>query len=96
MNEYTPWIELGITETEYWRNKYLEERQINHELETDAGRWRALMSCERIRLLGTGGLGTDHQHIGLEIWDKYPKSIEVNGKATLTVFVDTIRLRVKK
>jgi len=58
----------------------------------DASRWRALVTCERIRILGTGGLGTEHQHIGLELWDKYPGE-HPDGAEILTKFVDTIRNR---
>lgn len=58
----------------------------------DAERWRALVSCDRIRILGTGGLGKDNQHIGLEVWDKYPGT-HPDGSVDLTKFVDTIRSR---
>lgn len=26
-NEYTPWVELGMSELEYWKMRYLEERR---------------------------------------------------------------------
>lgn len=63
--------------------------------EVDAERWRALISCERIRILGTGGLGSDSQHLGMEVWDKFPVALE-DGSEVLTKFVDTIRARTGK
>jgi len=38
-----------------------------------ADRWDALMSCQRIRVLGYAALGDPQkQHIGLELWARYP------------------------
>lgn len=40
---------------------------------TDAAKWRALMACARIRVLGTSlSLDTHYGHIGLELWTRYP------------------------
>ncbi len=49
------------------------------ELVRDANRWRALMSSERIRVMGYAGFKdgkprTDNSylHIGVEFWNKHP------------------------
>lgn len=74
------------------------------ETQLDAERWRALMSCQRLRVLGSANLGcTDpakgsYQHMGLEIWTEYNsehfKNSPDNGhelaKKQLTLFADTI------
>jgi len=31
VSEYQPWIELGLTEAEYWKMRYLEQRKIKRE-----------------------------------------------------------------
>lgn len=60
----------------------------------DAERWRSLMACDRIRVLGTGQLGKPHQHIGLELWENYSSDVDnTESRATLTIFVDSIRTR---
>jgi hypothetical protein len=61
----------------------------------DAERWRALMSCQRVRVLGSARLGEENQHIGLELWENFPQVVPTNeqSKAALTKFVDTIRKR---
>ncbi len=62
----------------------------------DARRWRSLMACERIRVLGTGSLGEKYAHIGLEIWGQYPGLNEHDLRAIaaarecLTRFVDGV------
>jgi hypothetical protein len=44
----------------------------------DAAKWRALVGCARIRVLGTAGvyeqLPDGYAHIGLELWTKHPAS----------------------
>lgn len=66
----------------------------HQELIRDALRFRALMSCARIRVLGTGRLGQYDQHMGLELWCKYipnPHQHEhEEAKKTLLKFVDAI------
>jgi len=32
MNEYEPWKEQGITELEFWKKRYLEERKLFYAL----------------------------------------------------------------
>ncbi len=62
----------------------------------DARRWRSLMACDRIRVLGTGSLGEKYAHIGLEIWGQYPSLNEHDLRAIaaarecLTRFVDGV------
>jgi hypothetical protein len=62
-----------------------------NEIESDAKKWRALINSKRIRILGSGGLGKDNQHFGMEIWDNYNDTIDnSNGINTLNIFVETI------
>lgn len=68
----------------------------------DAARWRALMSCDRIRIFGSAKLGDPEnpQHIGMEIWEKFrfsdkapnDETVQMNKKE-LTLFADTIIAR---
>lgn len=53
----------------------------------DAERWRALMSSERIRVMGGSGFKYDtfpptpaaeHLHIGVEFWNKHPTANDPN------------------
>lgn len=64
------------------------------DLQQDALRWRALMSCQRIRVLGSAGLGsTEYQHMGLELWTKHMDVDQERHLASvkdLEIFVDTI------
>jgi hypothetical protein len=64
-------------------------------LQEDAVRWRTLVSCERLRFIGSARVGTDNPFICLEAWGKYPfyGDIEKDRKAAvewLTKFVDGI------
>lgn len=38
----------------------------------DADKWRALVNCGRLRVIGTGSWGTPHAHIGIEMWATFP------------------------
>lgn len=60
--------------------------------ETDALRWRKLMACQRIRIMGTAKEGTPQGHMGLEIWGEYPteKMAVVDNRSRLTAFVDAL------
>lgn len=55
-------------------------------------RWEALMSSERIRVIGSAQLGNKHQHLGLELWETYPGTIK-DGRQDLILYVDGIRKR---
>lgn len=67
-----------------------------NDLESDGLRWRALMSCDRIRVIGSAKLGKEQQHLGLELWEEYPfigekgYSNTTFGREQLTLFADTI------
>lgn len=51
-------------------------------VEEKAAHWDALMSCERVRLLGHAQLGNpEAQHIGFELWAKYPIDNFPNGRS---------------
>lgn len=54
----------------------------------DAARWRALMKCRRLRVIGSAGFGSkvvgagpeadprDYRHMGVEFWTVYPEREE--------------------
>lgn len=73
----------------------LEKMKMSNDT-LDAKRWRALINSQRIRILGSSGLGNDdYQHFGVELWDKYPerdglKEKNEYGKKVFTKYVDTI------
>jgi hypothetical protein len=58
----------------------------------DAARWRKLMACERIRVLGSARLGQPDAYLGVELWGVYPGE-HPDGAPTLTAFVDGLALR---
>lgn len=62
-----------------------------------AEKWEALINSERLRVIGTGNLGGHHQHLGIEIWDKYPGAFEASepSRKVLTDYVDTIIKRAR-
>lgn len=51
-----------------------------HAALSDAARWRALIQCARLRVMGTAGFGSSERaphadgsrHVGLEMWTVYP------------------------
>jgi len=55
-------------------------------VEEKAALWDGLMSCDRIRILGTGSLGEEHQHVGLEIWETHTVKDHGYGREVLTRF----------
>lgn len=59
-------------------------------LQESASRWDALMSSERIRMIGCAQLDKEHQHLGLELWEKYP-DIHIDSRDYLIKYVDAIR-----
>lgn len=62
------------------------------QLDADAARWRALLGCERIRVIGSARLGQPDGHIGLELWGTYPDAgPQDSGRAALTTFADGLR-----
>lgn len=62
-----------------------------------AEKWEALINSERIRVLGSGNLKGTHQHLSLELWDKYPGAFEASepSRKVLTDYVDTIIKRAR-
>lgn len=72
------------------------------DVERDAARWRALMSSDRIRMMGCAGFdfaddgtvnlraGVGH-HMGVEVWDKHPArgdDCDTRGRKVLLAYVD--------
>lgn len=47
----------------------------------DAARWNALLSCARLRILGTAKLGTgeDYQMLGIEFYSTHPTDVEIKN-----------------
>lgn len=61
----------------------------------DAERWRALLGCGRVRVLGWVGLNdpaSPYAHIRLELWTHHEfKEENEHGRETLTRFADKAR-----
>lgn len=76
----------------------IDRKEENDQLRADAERWRALVNCDRIRVLGAAGFDepdSAYKHIGLEIWSSYPvekipSTLLQSGVDKLTKFVDLI------
>jgi hypothetical protein len=57
----------------------------------DARRWRALLNCARIRVLGHAGFQRDqgdYRHIGMEVWTQHSVVTTGSAKQLLTEFAD--------
>lgn len=64
----------------------------------DAARWRAVVGCARVRVLGSAGLHSDtdmygnphgnNAHIGLELWTKHDAGSYPEAIADFTKFAD--------
>lgn len=83
---------------EYENLKAISNNTPVSEVIRDAKRWDALLNSGRIRIIGSGGLGTEHQHFGVELWDSYDKKYgadleQAEGKQVLEKYVDTIIAR---
>ena len=60
------------------------------ELRTDAERWRRLVGCERVRIMGHAHLGQRDAHMGVEFWGEHPGP-DYDGAEVLTAFVDGLK-----
>jgi hypothetical protein len=59
--------------------------------------WDALMSCDRIRLIGWSAIGdVKHQHIGLELWSNYPGLHPDEDKACRERFCEFVKAMLPK
>ena len=58
------------------------------ELTPDAMRWRSLMACERIRVVGGADLGTPNALLGLDFHKKHPDRDDAQSRKMLLDFVD--------
>lgn len=73
------------------------------DVERDAARWRALMSSDRIRMMGRAGFDTaadgtitlrdwdGWHHMGIEVWDRHPAKgddSDSHGRKVLLAYVD--------
>lgn len=73
-------------------------KELNY-LVDKAKKWDALINSDLIRILGSGGLGENHQHFGMEIWDVHPPQEHYNsefGRDVLNTYVETIIKRKLK
>ncbi len=78
--ERDPWESLG--------ERVVEALAGLEELRLDALRWRKLVGCDRIRILGSAKAGKPDGHMDLELWGKYPGNCSPNGPTRLTELVD--------
>jgi hypothetical protein len=61
------------------------------DVQRDAERWRALVGCARVRVLGSAGLNdpeSEYAHIGLELWTRHAARSLPDAIETLTAFAD--------
>ena len=60
--------------------------------EEKASLWDALISCERLRVIGFAKLGQrGQQHIGIELWDEFPKHLDDSrDRENFQLFVTTV------
>lgn len=61
------------------------------DVQRDAERWRALIGCARVRLLGSAGLtdpNSNYAHIGVELWNRHPEPSHPDAIERLTQFAD--------
>lgn len=73
--------DLGVQDLDKW------EERANQSVNLDILRWRALMSSERIRVMGGSGfdygyapprvIPNQSMHIGMEFWDKHPSAKDI-------------------
>lgn len=59
----------------------------------DALRWRKVVGCGRVRILGHSQLGQPDAHIGLELWGVYPNHPDRGGAEVLEKFADGLEER---
>jgi len=75
-----------------WKARAEAAEQREKGLREDAERWRALIGCARVRVLGSAGIVTandqGYAHIGLEIWTHHTASSEPEAIEWLTKFAD--------
>jgi hypothetical protein len=60
----------------------------------DAERWRAVVGCGRIRVIGWAGFNdpqAETKHLGLELWTRHPSGSESQAIELLTQFADAAR-----
>jgi len=64
---------------------------------TDAQRWRSLMACKRIRVIGGSDLGTPHALLGLDFHKSYPDGDDDStSRRILLDFVDGVEENPKR
>ena len=76
--------------------------QLLADYQQDAERWRALMSSDRIRMMGAAGfnyasdgsvtvLDAHYQHMGVEVWNRHQgggDTEDTRGRKVLLAYVD--------
>jgi isochorismate hydrolase len=68
------------------------------QLIEDAERWRALINCARIRIVGSAGIVVKnpdgYAHLAIEIWTKHLAKSEPDAVKILTEFADMARSKL--
>jgi hypothetical protein len=67
------------------------EPPVETQVQRDAKRWRALIGCARIRVMGSAGLHdpqSNYAHIGVEFWTHHAAQTNPEAIETLLKFVE--------
>lgn len=70
---------------------YVRSAQPPADVERDAARWRALIGCARIRVMGSAGLHdpqSNYAHIGVEFWTHHKAQSNPRDIETILKFVE--------
>lgn len=65
------------------------------DVQRDAERWRALLGCARVRVMGCAGLHdpqSNYAHIGVEFWTHHPAQSNPEAIETILKFVERAAL----
>ncbi|WP_319798279.1 hypothetical protein [Nitrobacter sp.] len=85
-----------------------ERRAADTDVETrsDAERWRALISSQRFKMMGSSGFRRDndgrvvaaseHLHFGLEVWNIHPEGDDPQGKAGRELLITYVEEIVRR
>jgi hypothetical protein len=76
-------------DSKYCKEEVRQLRKALEEAKKKAALWDALMSADRIRILGHAEIDGPHPHFGMEIWLDCPDKDSENGKDIITRFCQT-------